>query len=76
MQNLGKNSGAVCICVDLTTLNESMCRQKLILPSVEEILGRMTVARIFSKLDANMGFWQMPLMEDSAKLTTFITPYG
>lgn len=33
-------------------------------------------ARIFSKLDANMRFWQIPLTEDSAKLTTFITPYG
>eukprot|EP00064_Thunnus_orientalis_P018466 superscaffoldBa00004267_g18565 len=28
-----------------------------------------------SKLDCNMGFWQILLAEESAKLTTFITPF-
>lgn len=46
------------------------------MPSVEEMLGKLAGARIFSKLDANMGFWQIPLTEDSAKYTTFITPFG
>ena len=32
--------------------------------------------RIFSKLDANSGFWQIPLSKQSKLLTTFITPYG
>lgn len=71
-----KKTGAVRICVDLTKLNESVCREKYILPSVEETLGRLAGAQIFSKLDANMGFWQIPLTEDSAKFTTFITPFG
>lgn len=31
---------------------------------------------MFSKLDANMGFWQVPLTEESARYTTFITPFG
>ena len=31
---------------------------------------------MFSKLDANCGYWQMELHEDSQKLTTFITPFG
>jgi len=31
---------------------------------------------VFSKVDANSGFWQIPLSEDSRLLTTFITPYG
>ena len=33
-----KKTGAVRICVDLTKLNESVCREKYILPSVEETL--------------------------------------
>ena len=31
---------------------------------------------MFSKLDANSGFWQIPLSENSKLLTTFVTPYG
>ena len=31
---------------------------------------------MFSKLDANSGFWQIPLSETSRALTTFITPFG
>ena len=31
---------------------------------------------MFSKLDANSGFWQIGLSPESAKLTTFITPFG
>lgn len=30
---------------------------------------------MFSKVDANMGFWQVPLTKESAKYTTFITPF-
>lgn len=71
-----KKSGAVRICVDLSKLNESVRREKYILPSVEQTLGMLAGAQIFSKLDANMGFWQIPLSEDSARYTTFITPFG
>lgn len=71
-----KKSGDPRICVDLTKLNESVQREKFILPSVEQTLGLLAGARLFSKLDANMGFWQIPLAEESAKLTTFITPFG
>ena len=64
------------ICVDVTKLNQSVCRECHILPSVEQVLAQIGNAKVFSKLDANSGFWQIELTPESAKLTTFITPYG
>ena len=46
------------------------------LPKVDEILAQQSGAKLFSKLDANMGFWQTSLTESSKPLTTFITPFG
>ena len=71
-----KPNGMVRICVDLTKLNKSVCRERHILPSVEQVLAQIGNAKVFSKLDANSGFWQIELSPESAKLTTFITPYG
>ena len=71
-----KPNGKVRICVDLTKLNESVCRERHIIPSVEQSLGLPGRAKYFTKLDANSGFWQVPLSQESSLLTTFITPYG
>ena len=69
-----KKSGAVRICVDLKALNESVLREVYPLPTVVDLLGQLTGATIFSRLDANSGFWQIPLCPESCLLTTFITP--
>ena len=53
-----------------------MLREVHPIPKVDEILGKLSGATIFSKLDANSGFWQIPLSEDSRLLTTFITPFS
>ena len=71
-----KGNGKVRICVDLTKLNQNVCRERHILPSVEQTLAQLQGARVFSKLDANSGFWQIKLSQKSALLTTFITPVG
>ena len=71
-----KANGGVRICVDLTKLNESVCREKHPIPPVDQTLGQLTGVKYFSKLDANSGFWQVPLSRESLVLTTFITPFG
>ena len=44
---------------------------KVLTPAVS-----LTAATTFSKLDANCGFWQIPLAKESQHFTTFITPFG
>ena len=71
-----KKSGAIHICVDYRPLNESVLREVNPLPTVEENLSKLAGATVFTKLDPNCGFWQIPLEENSRDLTTFITPFG
>ena len=61
---------------NLTRLNQCVFRERYPLPAVEQILAQLSGAKIFTKLDANSGFWQMPLSPESAPLTTFLTPFG
>ena len=65
-----KKSGEVRVCVDLKLLYESVLREVHPIPSVHETLGKLTGATVFTKLDANSGFWQILLSEDSCLLTT------
>ena len=49
------------ICVDLAKLNESVKRELHPLPVQEHVLAPLAGAKVFSKLDANSGFYQIPL---------------
>ena len=71
-----KDKNTVHICVDLKQLNENVLRENFPLPKVDETLAQLAGATVFSKLDANCGFWQIPLAKESHLLTTFITPFG
>ena len=71
-----KPNGRVRICVDLTPLNKAVQRETHPMGSVDESLAMLGESKVFTKLDANSGFWQIPLDEESKLLTTFITPFG
>lgn len=73
---VSKPTGAVRICVDFTHLNKTVKREVHPIPDVESSLSQLATAKIFSKLDANSGFWQIRLAEECRHLTTFLTPYG
>ena len=70
-----KPNGKVRICVDLTELNKAVQRKVYPMPSVDESLAKLRNSKIFSKLDANSRFWQIPLDEESRLLTIFVTPF-
>ena len=74
---VSKPSGEIRLCIDLTKLNAGVERELYPLESIEETLGKVGDECVYmSKVDANAGYWQIPLSEESQELTTFITPIG
>ena len=72
-----KPDESIRLCIDLTQLNKNIERELYQLESVEETIAKLGKGcKIMTKLDANSGYWQLPLEEDSQLLTTFITPVG
>jgi len=68
--------GKIRICLDPQELNKVIQRPKYQMPTLEELLPKLSKAKIFSTLDAKDGFYQISLDEASSKLTTFWTPFG
>lgn len=71
-----KANGSVRLCVDLTNLNKAVHREAYPMNTVEDSLSKLAGSKVFSKLDANSSFYQLPLDEESRLFTTFITPFG
>ena len=71
-----KPNGSIRICIDPRDLNKAVKRQHFQLLTIEEVVLRIPNAKIFSKLDAASGFWQLQLDDQSSKLCTFNTPFG
>ena len=57
-----KDSGAVRICVNLKPLNERVLCEVHSMPKVDTTLALLSGAKVFSKLDANSGFWQFKFL--------------
>lgn len=71
-----KAGGKIRMCVDLTRLNRGVKRELYPLPRVSDLMAKLAQGIIFSKVDANCGFWQVTLAEESREYTTFLTPWG
>ena len=72
---LEKPNGKLRICLDPSDLNKATKRHHHLL-TTEEILSKLSNAKVFTKLDASCGYWQIPVDADSSKLLTFNTPFG
>ena len=60
-----KQGRAVRVCVDLKGLNENVLRETHLIPGVDDTLAKLTGATVFTKVDANSVFCQIPLSEGS-----------
>ncbi|XP_045023113.1 uncharacterized protein K02A2.6-like isoform X3 [Daphnia magna] len=73
---VGKPDGDVRICLDPSDLNKAIQRQHFMVPTVEQLFGKIGKARYFCSLDAASGFYQIPLSDRSSYLCTMATPKG
>ena len=71
-----KRNDKIRICVDWKKLDQAVKRVCYIIPAVNDVVHQLRSSSVFSKLDVVSGFWQIPLDPETAKLTTFITPFG
>ena len=71
-----KPNGRLRVCLDPKDLNNAIKREHCQIPTLDEISGNLAGATIFSTLDANNGFYQIALDEESSDLCTFGTPLG
>ena len=68
---------SVRLVTDYTRLNSYVERPVHPFPSVIEILQTIPAsAKVFAKFDAVNGYFQVPMDEESSRLTTFILPSG
>jgi len=71
-----KKNGRVRIFIDPGDLNKAICREHYPMSSIDDIVTRIHDSKVFSTVDANMGYFQIKLSEQSSMLTTFNTPFG
>ncbi|KAG1649800.1 putative phosphoenolpyruvate synthase [Nymphon striatum] len=72
----GPNAESVRICIDYTELNKFVQREIHPVSIVQDSLAKLGKGIVFSKIDTNSGFWQIPLSEKSKQLTCFLSPFG
>ena len=66
-----KSDGSLHLCVDYQQLNKSIIRERHMMPTLDEITAMLGGSTVFSVLDAESAFDQIPLSAESWNLTTF-----
>ncbi|XP_029653414.1 uncharacterized protein K02A2.6-like [Octopus sinensis] len=71
-----KPNGTLRICLDPRNFNKALKREYHPIPTLEEITPSLAGSKLFSKLDASNGYWNIKIDKESSMLTTFNTPFG
>ena len=71
-----KPNGDVRICLDPKRLNDAIIREHHYTQKLDDVPPQLSNAKVFSKLDARSGYWNVILDDESQLLTTFNTPFG
>ena len=71
-----KSNGKLKLCLDPRNLNKVIKWEHFQLPTADDIMAKKPGAKVFSKLDASSGYWQIRIDDESTDLLTFNIPFG
>ena len=71
-----KANGSLRLCIDFRKLNELTRKDRYPLPLIDELLARLSKAKVYTKLDIRQAFYRIRMDPQSEELTTFRTRYG
>ena len=68
---VGKKDGGIRFCIEYRNLNKVTQKDAYPLPLPDQVQDKLNRACIFSKLDLNSGYWQIPVAECHREKTAF-----
>ena len=71
-----KPDGTVRFCVDFRRLKGVTVRDVYPLPRMDDCIDFIGDAKVFSTLDCNSGYWQIPVADEDRDKTTFVCYEG
>jgi transposase InsO family protein len=71
-----KKDGSIRFCVDYRKLNALTVRDTYPLPRMDDYLDCLGEAQLFTTLDCNSGYWQIPVAREDRDKTAFVTHCG
>ena len=67
-----KKSGDLRLCIDYRELNKKTKKDAYPLPLPDEVQNRLSGSTVFSTLDLQSGYWQLPVNEADQEKTAFV----
>jgi hypothetical protein len=71
-----KKDGTQRLCVDYRALNEVTVKNKYLLPRIDYLFDQLHGAYVFSKIDLQLGYHQLKIIECDIPNTAFVLRYG
>jgi hypothetical protein len=71
-----KTNGGLRMVVDYRLVNKKVVFDATPMPTVEHAFANFHNVKMFSVLDLNSAYYQIPLLAKSRKVTAFCTPFG
>ena len=71
-----EKDGTLRTCIDYWKINKVIVKNKYPLPRIEDLFDQLRGASVFSKIDLQLGYYQLRVKEADVPKTAFRTCYG